>query len=242
MPDLELEPELENLLRFPSAARRIQGDVRARVLRRALLTGGPMIAPAPSIEGPTSSTIPRSPGRVLGRLALAASIALVAGAAGALAALYSRPAAIPPAAWRPGGQVSSARPIDDGTTAAPPVIAATADAPRRVTARIRRAARAGGVDALAEVELLQRAQLAYARRDFSDALALVQEHARRFPRGPLAEECEALRVESLVGAGRADEARRASRAFAARFPRSVLLSHIEAASDARERARLPTIP
>ena len=85
-------------------------------------------------------------------------------------------------------------------------------------------------DPSAEVELLQRAQLAYARRDFSSALALVAEHARHFPRGPLAEECEALRVESLVGAGRADQARRAGRDFASRFPRSVLLPRIEATS------------
>ncbi len=75
----------------------------------------------------------------------------------------------------------------------------------------------------AELELLQRAHGAYTRHDFSAALTLVVAHARRFPSGHLAEQREALRVRSLAGAGRADEAGRAAAAFAARFPRSVLL-------------------
>lgn len=82
---------------------------------------------------------------------------------------------------------------------------------------------------LAEVELLQRAQHAYASGDFTNTLALVAQHARRFPGGPLAEECEALRVRSLLSSGRGDDARRAGAAFAARFPRSVLLTRIEEA-------------
>ena len=82
-------------------------------------------------------------------------------------------------------------------------------------------------DPLAEVEMLQHALLAYARRDFRSALALVAVHARRFPHGPLSEECEALRVESLLAAGHTGEGKRAAAAFAARFPRSVLLPGIE---------------
>ena len=62
----------------------------------------------------------------------------------------------------------------------------------------------------AELELLQRAHAAYTRHDFSVALTLVAEHARRFPNGHLAEQREALRVRSLAGAGRADEAHRAA--------------------------------
>jgi hypothetical protein len=68
--------------------------------------------------------------------------------------------------------------------------------------------------------------VAYAGRDFSAALALVAEHARRFSHGRLAEEREALRVQSLAGAGRTDEAARAVSAFAERFPRSVLLPRL----------------
>ena len=83
----------------------------------------------------------------------------------------------------------------------------------------------------AELYLLQRAQSDYASQDFPDALVLVAEHARQFPNGRLAEEREALRVRSLAGAGRGDQARRALGAFAKRFPRSVLLPRL------REQAR-----
>jgi len=81
-----------------------------------------------------------------------------------------------------------------------------------------------------ELGLLRRAQVAYASQDFSAALVLVAEHARRFPGGRLSEEREALRVRSLVGSGRVDDARRAVTAFAARFPRSVLLSRLREAT------------
>ena len=86
----------------------------------------------------------------------------------------------------------------------------------------------------AELELLQRAHAAYTRREFSVALTLVAEHTRRFPRGRLAEQREALRVRSLLGAGRAEEAHRAAAAFAVRFPRSVLLSRLEGSPESSE--------
>jgi hypothetical protein len=78
----------------------------------------------------------------------------------------------------------------------------------------------------AELKLLNRAQAAYANRDFRGALTLVAEHARRFPNGRLAEEREALRVRSLAASGHPAEARRATAAFAERFPRSVLLPRL----------------
>jgi TolA-binding protein len=86
----------------------------------------------------------------------------------------------------------------------------------------------------AELELLQRAQSQYASHDFSDALVLIAEHARRFPNGRLAEEREALRVRSLAGDGRSDETRRAFAAFAKRFPRSALLPRLQATAPAAQ--------
>ena len=74
-----------------------------------------------------------------------------------------------------------------------------------------------------EFDLLASAQASYTRRDFASALALLMELARQFPKGQLAEEREALRVRSLLGAGRMDEGQSAAAAFANRFPRSVLL-------------------
>jgi hypothetical protein len=223
----ERDAELESLLQFRRASRRIPDDVRARVLARsrAFLSGGPALFPTSLFDGLTSPPASVSPGRVLGRLAVAASIVIAAGAAGAFAALHSRapdgPSAASPVSAMALPTAARERTIQDPG----PVI------PMKSSHRTAARPHPTPIDPSAEVELLERAQLAYARRDFSSALALVAEHARRFPRGPLAEECAALRVESLVGAGRADEARRAGRDFAARFPRSVLLPRIEAASD-----------
>ena len=81
----------------------------------------------------------------------------------------------------------------------------------------------------AELRLLQRAQSEYASYDFVDALVLLAEHRHRFPNGRLAEEREALRVESLVRAGRDDEARRALATFADRFPHSAFLPRLQSA-------------
>jgi hypothetical protein len=77
--------------------------------------------------------------------------------------------------------------------------------------------------ARAELRLLRQARAAVARGDFAAALVPIGEHARRFKNGRLTEEREALRVKSLAGLGRTEEARRAADAFRARFPRSVLL-------------------
>ena len=75
----------------------------------------------------------------------------------------------------------------------------------------------------AELGILQRAQVAYATRDFTTTLRLVADHGRRFPNGRLAEERDALRAKALIGAGREKEADQAASTFEARYPRSPLL-------------------
>ncbi len=77
--------------------------------------------------------------------------------------------------------------------------------------------------ARAELNLLRQARAAVAREDYAGALSPIAEHARRFKDGRLTEEREALRVKSLAGLGRSEDARRAATAFRTRFPRSVLL-------------------
>ena len=94
----------------------------------------------------------------------------------------------------------------------------------------------------AELDLLQRAHGAYTRRDFSAALTLIAEHARRFAHGHLAEQREALRVRSLAGSGHADEAHRAAAAFAIQFPRSVLLPRVAGGPESRSRDHQTTGP
>ena len=95
-----------------------------------------------------------------------------------------------------------------------------------------RRAPSADVDAL-ELALLQRARAAVARGEFTSALDALRDHQRRFPRGKLGEEREALRVQALVGLGRHDEARRARERFRDRYPDSVLSPRIEGTDGAR---------
>jgi hypothetical protein len=69
------------------------------------------------------------------------------------------------------------------------------------------------------------------RGAFARALEVIAEHTRRFRRGSLVEEREALRVKALAGIGRHEEAQRAASAFRARFPHSVFLATFERMKD-----------
>jgi hypothetical protein len=71
-----------------------------------------------------------------------------------------------------------------------------------------------------EAALLLSTQAALREDNPGRALALLDEHARRFPRGALAQERDAARVLALCAAGRVDEARSARDAFLAAHPRS----------------------
>ena len=223
---IELDPELEAWLQFRKVERHMRPEIRARVLdrSRAMILGTGMFTPPPDASPAVSAPVRRGSG--LARLALAAAIAGAVGAVGVIAALRARAAAEVPAADRqlPVPAVASEMAASDRLPEATPVALPQAIAPKSDRAP------GGALPFTGEIELLERAHLEYARRDFSVALALVREHARRFPRGPLAEEREALRVESLVGLGLTAEARRLAAAYAARFPRSVLLSRVEEAA------------
>jgi hypothetical protein len=120
----------------------------------------------------------------------------------------------------------STKPAETDAAPRPPLVPAGPVVASRRT-RPARADAAASRSPAAEIACLQRAQVAFASGDFLGALAASAEHARRFPAGLLAEEREALRVRSLAGAGRTDEARRAAVAFGARFPRSALVSRRE---------------
>jgi len=232
-----LERELVSFLNHHRIERTVPPEVRARVLAaaRATSAAGGVVVPAAVADRPTAPAVGSTSfgrGRAPFRVALAASFAVAAAAVGAAAALQARrdptpsPSAQPPVAAvapsapvRRGVRASSAVPSEAPIEAAPAASAEKATRPRRL---------AGRVDPFAaELDLLQRAHAAYTRHDFSTALSLVSDHARRFPKGNLAEQREALRVRSLAGAGRRDDAHRAAAGFAHRFPRSVLLPRIE---------------
>jgi len=210
-------PELDVLLEGSRVIPRVSEVVRARSLSRARATMAAM------------AVIPREPLSTVRRrgltIALAASLAMAVGAAVAAAALRGRaPSPNQPA---PPALPHSERPMHNPTLDMPLSLPSVAP-PHSMTAKPQRSAHSATAQEsyAAELDLLQRAQVAYAARDFSDVLARVAEHGRGFPNGRLAEEREALRVRALEGLGRTEEARRAAAAFADRFPRSIMLPRL----------------
>jgi hypothetical protein len=174
-----------------------------------------------------ASAIPMAPVLLARRrrlvVAIAASVAFVLGAGVTAAALYGRaPRKLPPSAQGP-----SERPLlHDSRFGSPPATVLDPEiidpgTPQRADRAVSARESYG-----AELKLLQRAQAAYASGNLSQALTLVAQHGRRFPSGRLAEEREALRVRALANAGRTQEADRAAKAFATRFPRSVFLPRL----------------
>ncbi|HET7545382.1 MAG TPA: hypothetical protein VFK05_36195 [Polyangiaceae bacterium] len=228
--ELASEPELEALLNPRRVERRAPPEVRARAMARvrAIAAAGGRIpaisalalAPPPSPSAaPPALPVPRGG---LVRLLVPASFAAVVAIGGAVALrspTVHTPApgvsAKPSLAMSPQADDSAApRPVETPPVETPPLVA-----PAKPLPSVRPEAEVG----LTELQLLGRAQSAYTHHDFTRALALIGELSRRFPNGHLAEEREALRVRSLLGAGRTDEGQRAAAAFANRFPRSVLL-------------------
>jgi len=90
-------------------------------------------------------------------------------------------------------------------------------------------ARPRGADLAAERAILDVARTALARGDGPGSLAAAQDHARKFPRGALAEEREAIAVQALVLKGDIPEARERAEKFGRAFPGSLLLPAVAAA-------------
>lgn len=77
-----------------------------------------------------------------------------------------------------------------------------------------------------ETELLREAHAASRRGDARAALALLDEHARRFPRGMLTSERSGLRVLALCDAGEVAQARTEASRFLASSPPSGLAERV----------------
>ncbi|HLK41360.1 MAG TPA: hypothetical protein VKU41_31635 [Polyangiaceae bacterium] len=80
----------------------------------------------------------------------------------------------------------------------------------------------------AERAILDRARASLASNDGKRALALTEDHARRYPLGLLGEEREAIAIQALVLEGRYDEARARAARFEARSPNSLFHPAVEA--------------
>lgn len=188
----------------------VPDDKRARALARARAASA-----TSNVVGPSGAPVAHRRGWAI---TLAAAAAFVVGAAAAAAALRGRvqPTPLPPSPY--------ANPVP---CAVPTILSPTPNKAPDLDAAPEANRNEQSISAkeyyAAELGLLQRAQAAYQDGNFSTALLLVAEHRRRFPRGRLVEEREALHIKALTGAGRDNEARRAASAFSARFPRSALL-------------------
>lgn len=234
--EVDVEAELNAFIQARNVVRHMPADLRARVMARArlIVASGGEVRPALLPDPPVRHAVRAGRSWYLTPVAVAASATLAVGAVAGIASLKGRSSAALPPVAPPAARVASPAPVRTLHPRAAqedeaPAIVASRSATR---ARLARAGRSvAQVDPLAvEVELLQRAHGAFTRRDFGAALKLIAEHAQRFPHGSLAEQREALRVRSLAGSGRTEEARRAAVAFAEKFPRSVLLSAVENAA------------
>jgi hypothetical protein len=213
---IPIDRELARLLESAKATPPIPDVVRARVMARAATASRTATRPAAQLRRRTL-------------VALAASVTFVAGATGVAVALLGRherpvapvakPAPSRPQTIQPSEPAEPAQPAEPAEPAMEPPAPAIPSPKPRSTSRPRTPQEFYA----AELDLLYRSHSAYASGDFGRSLTLLSEHGRRFPKGQLTEEREALRVRALAGAGQTEEAKRASEAFARRFPHSLLL-------------------
>ena len=218
--DPRFDPDVDAVLEGAKVIQPLPAAVRTRALARARAGMAAKYGAAPPIRAPRRRSVV---------IALAASFAIAVVAATAVAALgiqaARRSVPTPPSGSHMAAPPPARTPPPPNVAAAPTIGLPTVDREILAAPKTQRPLHTTAQESYAaELELLTRAQVAYAGRDFANALALVAEHGRRFPSGRLTEEREALRVRSLTGAGRTDDAQRAAAGFAERFPRSVLLS------------------
>jgi len=90
-------------------------------------------------------------------------------------------------------------------------------------------------DSLAsERAVLDRARQKLAVSEPEHALQFLEQHARRYPNGKLAEEREAMLINVLVSLGRVEQAKARGAAFTKRFPASLMLISVKAALAANQ--------
>jgi len=224
-----LDAETLEILRAEKDPPRAPPEVAARVLGRieaAILQG-------PSSQGPDDALPPGAPQSLAairhGAAGLARAAQLTAafaagGVAGAAAhAWIATPATAPAHVVEKPAPSGERPPVPPEQPAVPPLII---DVDTPSPAAVAPPA-ASASDLSAERALLDQAQRAFARGDTPASLGFLNAHGRRFPRGRLEEEREALTVKALAAAGRYDEAKSRGARFRNRFPDSILLPTVD---------------
>jgi cytoskeletal protein RodZ len=135
---------------------------------------------------------------------------------------------------------SVSRAVSDGSPETEPIVSDAEPQPspssaerKATTPRARRPAppersevEPAGPDLAAEMAVLRRAGTLVRAGDGRGALAVLDEHAQRFPAGQLLEDREALRVQALCATGDVAAAQTAARAFESAHPKSVHLRRV----------------
>lgn len=211
-----LSPDIRSLLDAaralhpaPTASR---DAVRAR-LDASLRAPLPNPAPAPAL--------PR-------RWPLTVATFVVGALSGALAqrALTPRPAVVTVVRVVQAPPAPAARTVADAAVAvavvapalAPPAAVVAADVPTR--ARVDREPVEGSLNG--ERAVLEIARTGLTRGQSAAAIAALERHARRYPRGRLAPERDSMWVQALVSAGRYDAAQEHAARFRRSYPGSML--------------------
>lgn len=238
MSDIGTDPLPEDVASLLADAKTLTGPsdaVRARMRDKLVAAlpppGGGGGGAATGSSGAGGFSLPRVP----------AWVAAATFAAGLAAGALVRPSAPPPlpevakttdvahtTPSAPAGQVvPTVLPSDlplvaaVSATAPPPGPASAAPAPSAHAAR--------GSDLAAERALLDMARTALAKGDNAGAYGAAEDHEKRFPRGALAEEREAIAVRALAEGGKKDAARSRAERFKKTHPESILLPAVLAA-------------
>jgi len=250
--DRESEDEARSLLHAARTYPAAPAEAKARALRRLLLALPGAWPEPPAAGGAPRSALSRARGlgRVLAARVPAWSLLVSFAAGGVLAAVFARrapekaEALLPAAPPSPGVLASSTSTPGPAPYPGPgsvtPAPAESAPAPAgRATSSLARAASSapaartparmsGGGTLEAERAVLDVARTALGRGDGDHALRAIDEHARSFPHGALAEEREAMAIEALRLLHRDDDARARLERFRARFPTSLIRPALEA--------------
>jgi hypothetical protein len=245
-----LSGELDELLEAERDIEAPTPEKRERLLVRL----GPLVIPgalgagvgaaaAGASSGAETAATGKAAGAVGAGLKAKLVIAAIAGAVGAMGGAATHAALTAPAKTPVPAPSASARaipplpvtlpsapapePLPSPEIALPPT--PSAGAPTRSSGT----GAAGAATLRAERLLLERATTALARGDSASALTALREHARRFPRGELAEEREVLLVRALRAAGQSDAADQRAKDFKRQFPSSLQKGTIDATPSSR---------
>ncbi len=93
----------------------------------------------------------------------------------------------------------------------------------------RKATDAPTMDLAAELEMIDAARAAVAKRQNAEALQKLAQHEARFPNGQLAQQRDRLRIQALVAMGDRDQARARAATFRKQYPNGLLLPAVERA-------------